>query len=88
MDLNRRRVNRRVYNFIDFLGDIGGLNEAILLILTSVVFVFEVNALENFLVSKLMKERVKGKDEASWDAKELEFNKLSRWDEFIYGFLL
>ena len=60
MDLNRHRINRSVYNFLDFLGDIGGLKEAVIILLSCVVFVFEVNSLENFIVSDLMKEKVKG----------------------------
>ena len=52
-DLNMYRVDREAYNTLDWLGDLGGLNEAIMIIFGSLLGLFHYNTFDNFLVSVL-----------------------------------
>ena len=52
-DLNLYRIDREAYNLLDWLGDIGGLLEALLIILGFVFGVFKYHAFEDYLVSQL-----------------------------------
>ena len=54
-DLNKMRIDREVYNFFDWLGDIGGLETALMLILGYVNSFVNYEAFEDFLVSKLFR---------------------------------
>ena len=53
MNLDKILINRQVYNVFDMLGDIGGLQYALIIILTFIVMLFNFNATENFLVSEM-----------------------------------
>ena len=53
MNLDKILINRQVYNVLDMLGDIGGLQYALIIILTFIVMLFNFNATENFLVSEM-----------------------------------
>ena len=59
-DLNQYRVDREAYNMLDWLGDIGGLKEAIVIVLSFLYGLLTYNKFENFLVSKLYKSTNKG----------------------------
>ena len=53
MNLDKILINRQVYNVLDMLGDIGGLQYALIIILTFIVMLFNLNTTENFLVSEM-----------------------------------
>ena len=63
-DLNMYRIDREAYNTLDWLGDLGGLKEALVLVLGSVITVFNYNAMENFMVAQLYRGETK-KDRTS-----------------------
>ena len=54
-DLNLYRVDREAYNMLDWLGDIGGLKEALTIILSFIFVVFNYHTFEDYLVSHLYK---------------------------------
>ena len=54
-DLSRRKIDREVYNLFDWLGDLGGLKTALLLILGYVNSLVNYETFEDFLVSKLFR---------------------------------
>ena len=54
-DLDKMRIDREVYNLFDLLGDIGGLETALILILGSMNALVNYEAFEDFLVSKLFR---------------------------------
>ena len=56
-DLNQYRIDREAYNLLDWLGDIGGLKEAIVISFGFLYATLSYNQFENFLVSKLYKTR-------------------------------
>ena len=58
-DLNYFRVDRDTYNALDWLGDLGGLFEALVIILGLVYGLIQFHAFEDFLVSKLYRPSVK-----------------------------
>ena len=49
-DLNLHRIDRAVYNGLDWLGDLGGLYEALAVVLGTIVTLFNYKGLENYLV--------------------------------------
>ena len=53
VNLDKILINRQVYNVLDMLGDIGGLQYALIIILTFFVMLFNFNDTENFLVSEM-----------------------------------
>ena len=53
MNLSRIFVDRDVYNFLDFIGDIGGLQSALLSFFGFCFFFCSMNAFDNFLVQHL-----------------------------------
>ena len=63
-DLNMYRIDREAYNTLDWLGDIGGLKEALSLIFLAIISVFNYNALENYMVTQLYRGETK-KDKTS-----------------------
>ena len=54
-DLNKRKIDREVYNLFDWLGDLGGLKTALLIILSYVNSLVNYYTFEDFLVSKLFR---------------------------------
>ena len=54
-DLDKKRIDREVHNLFDVLGNIGGLETALLLILGSINTLVNYDAFEDFLVSKLFR---------------------------------
>ena len=50
-DLNYYRIDREAYNLLDWLGDIGGLKEAIMIILGFIFGLFNYHTFEDYLVS-------------------------------------
>ena len=63
-DLNMYRIDREAYNTLDWLGDLGGLKEALTIVLGAVIALFNYNTLENYIVSQLYRAETK-KDRAS-----------------------
>ena len=58
-DLNLYRIDREAYNMLDWLGDIGGLKEALTLILSFVFLLFNYHTFQDYLVSNLYREATK-----------------------------
>ena len=58
-DLNLYRIDREAYNLLDWLGDIGGLKEALTIILTFVFLLFNYHTFQDYLVSNLYREETK-----------------------------
>ena len=50
-DLNLYRIDREAYNLLDWLGDLGGLKEAIMIILGFIFGLFNYHTFEDYLVS-------------------------------------
>ena len=50
-DLDLYRIDRETYNTLDWLGDLGGLYEALMIILGLIYGLFHYKLLENYLVS-------------------------------------
>ena len=67
-DLNYYRIDREVYNMLDWLGDLGGLKEAMMLILAFIFATVKYGAFENFLVEKLYRSQTR-KDRFSVSAQ-------------------
>ena len=67
-DLNMYRIDREAYNTLDWLGDLGGLKEALTIVLGAVIAIFNYNTLENYIVSELYRAETK-KDRTSRKAK-------------------
>ena len=55
MDLTRIRYERTRYTFFDLLSDVGGLSGMFASVFTIFVSIWNLNALDNYLVSKLYK---------------------------------
>ena len=55
LDMDQRFSERTIYNFLDYLGDIGGLLDALNYIGAFIVWVLTGNGLSQFMVSKLFK---------------------------------
>ena len=71
-ELNYYRIDREAYNMLDWLGDLGGLKEALMIILGFIFGLFNYNSFENFLVSQLYraeteKDKFSRKDDNSMD---------------------
>ena len=58
-DLNLYRVDRDAYNILDWLGDIGGLKEALTIVLSAFIAVFNYNTFENYMVAQLYRVETK-----------------------------
>ena len=52
-DLDFYRIDRETYNSLDWLGDLGGLKEALMGLLWIIYALFHYQTFENYLVSKL-----------------------------------
>ena len=52
-DLNLHRIDREAYNLLDWLGDLGGLKEAIVIILGFIFGIFNYHTFQDYLVSQL-----------------------------------
>ena len=52
-DLDFYRIDRETYNSLDWLGDLGGLKEALMGLLWVFYTLFHYQTFENYLVSKL-----------------------------------
>ena len=84
-DLNLYRIDREAYNMLDWLGDLGGLKEALTIILTFIFVVFNYHTFQDYLVANLYKEET-ARDRASRrltnqsDEKNLYMTKFSGHD--------
>lgn len=59
-DLTLYKVDRDVYSILDWVGDIGGLNEGLFFFFGLLLAIFQYNAMEQFLVEHLYLKRVEG----------------------------
>ena len=55
LDMDQKFSQRTIYNFLDYLGDIGGLLDALNYIGAFIVWLLTGNGLAQFMVSKLFK---------------------------------
>ena len=55
-DLTLYKIDRDAYNTLTWLGDCGGLQQALMLIGMGLLSILQFNDYENFMVSKLYKE--------------------------------
>ena len=84
-DLNLYRIDREAYNMLDWLGDLGGLKEALTIILTFIFVVFNYHTFQDYLVANLYKEET-SQDRAlkrltnQSDGKNLYMTKFSGHD--------
>ena len=46
-------MERVIYGALDWLGDIGGFNEALVWIVSAVIYLFQFDMLNQFLIDKL-----------------------------------
>ena len=58
-DLNYYKVDRDTYNTLDWLGDLGGLYEALIIILGFASWIVHFQSLDNYMVSKLYRSSLK-----------------------------
>ena len=61
--MNLQRIDRAVYNGLDWLGDLGGLYEALAVVLGVIVTQINYKKLENYLVAQLFREKDKQNQE-------------------------
>ena len=54
-DLDHWRIDRETYNLLDWLGDLGGLREALIIILGAMYSFFNFRNFQDYLVSKLFR---------------------------------
>ena len=52
-DLNQKRINRNAYNLLDWLGDLGGLKEAVVIVFSFIIGVVNYRNFEDSMVSHL-----------------------------------
>lgn len=50
LDLTQYRVDRDVYSMLDWIGDVGGLNEGLTIIITLILGVLRFNEFDHFLI--------------------------------------
>ena len=50
LELTQYRVDRDVYSMLDWIGDVGGLNEGLTIILTLILGFLRFNELDHFLI--------------------------------------
>ena len=56
-DLNFYEIDRATYNLLDWLGDLGGLKEALMIIFGLIYGFVHYQSFENYLVSKLYRPK-------------------------------
>ena len=54
-DLNLTRIDRETYNLLDWLGDLGGLKEALMIIFGTIYSMINYHSFDDYLVSKLFR---------------------------------
>ena len=53
-DLNQYRIDREAYNLLDWLGDVGGLTEALKLISLGLLSIINYSAFDLFMVQRIL----------------------------------
>ena len=54
-DLNQYRIDRDVYSVLDWIGDVGGLNEGLTILLGAILIFISFNPFEHYLIENLYK---------------------------------
>ena len=57
-DLTLYRIDRDVYSILDWVGDLGGLSEGLVIILSFVFGLTQFNSFEHFLIERLYSKPV------------------------------
>ena len=85
-DLTLYRVDRDVYSILDWIGDVGGLSEGLVIGLGAVLAFLNFKHFEHFLIEQLFWEK---DDRITWSRKEklnsLNVNKTSIFRQKING---
>ena len=55
LELDRKFIMRKSYNFLDLLSEVGGMMSILMVIFSSVVSCFNYNNFDNYMVSRLFK---------------------------------
>ena len=58
INLDRRRIQRSVYSLLDWIGDVGGLLEAMFVILSLIIAIYHYKSFEIFMIHNLFKIRI------------------------------
>ena len=56
-DLNLYRIDRDVYSLLDWIGDVGGLNEGLYLFLMVVLSFFEFYEFDHYLIERMYTQK-------------------------------
>ena len=55
INLDRRRIQRSVYSLLDWIGDVGGLLEAMFVILSVLIVIYQYKTFEIYMIQNLFK---------------------------------
>ena len=61
--MNAYRIDRDVYSILDWVGDLGGLNEGLAIILSMILGLFNFHNFDHFLVRNLYWKRTNPNDD-------------------------
>ena len=81
-DLNMYRIDREAYNTLDWLGDLGGLKEALTIVLGAVIALFNHRTLENYLVAQLYRAET-SRDKASRNKSPTKEAEIDEEDMYL-----
>lgn len=56
-DLNLYRIDRAVYGILDWISDIGGLSDGLILLITAILPIMNFKTFEHFLIEHLFVKR-------------------------------
>ena len=90
-NLDKKQLYRFSYTFFDFLSDIGGLINILLIAISSFVFAFNTHRFDNIMVGKLFKEKDEGdgrdgeKEDKAW--KPMQPSRIPKYQDLLAGFL-
>ena len=59
MGLDQKTIKRKIYNYTDLLSDVGGLQSILVSWIALLLFAWNYNSLENYMVTRLFKVRAK-----------------------------
>ena len=57
LDLDLQRIDRTVYNGLNWLGDLGGLQQALAVVISALITLTNYQSLENYLVHMLFRQK-------------------------------
>ena len=57
MSLDRKRIQRNVFSLLDWIGEVGGLLEALFVLFSVLITIYNYKAFENYMVQNLYSKR-------------------------------